>query len=141
MRNGYLLDTHILIWLLDDDGRLNKNIREDIDYFQHLYLVSVESLREIVILQSLNKILYNRTPDEIVSDLQERMINIIPTQTNHIRALKNLPVPKINGKTHEEPFDRLLISQAIADKHILISSDAKFPFYKEYGLQLLVNEK
>ncbi|OAV66352.1 hypothetical protein Barb6_02622 [Bacteroidales bacterium Barb6] len=87
------------------------------------------------------KILYNRTPDEIVSDLQERMIDIVPTQINHIRALKNLPVPKINGKTHEEPFDRLLISQAIADKHILISSDAKFPFYKEYGLQLLVNEK
>ncbi|OAV74664.1 hypothetical protein Barb7_01802 [Bacteroidales bacterium Barb7] len=76
-----------------------------------------------------------------MSGLQERMIDIIPTQTNHIRTLKKPPVPIINGKAHEEPFDRLLIAQAIADRHILISSDAKFSFYKKYGLQLLVNEK
>ncbi|OAV73691.1 hypothetical protein Barb6_00018 [Bacteroidales bacterium Barb6] len=53
--NSYLLDTYILIWLLNGNGRLNKNIREDIDYFQHLYYVSVETLHEIVILKSLKK--------------------------------------------------------------------------------------
>jgi PIN domain nuclease of toxin-antitoxin system len=43
---GYLLDTHIVIWFLADDrDSLNRNIREDIQYFQHPYYVSVESLR------------------------------------------------------------------------------------------------
>ncbi|OAV63554.1 PIN domain protein [Bacteroidales bacterium Barb6] len=141
MKDRYLLDTHILIWLLNDSNRLNKNIREDIDYFQHLYYVSVETLREIVILKSLKKITFDYNLDKIITRLQERMINILPIEARHIKALEKLPVPKINGKAHEEPFDRMLISQAIADKHTLISSDAKFPFYKDYGLQLLVNER
>lgn len=63
--NHYLLDTHILIWLLNGNNRLNKNIREDIDYFQHQYYVSVETLREIVILQSLKKIELDYNLDKI----------------------------------------------------------------------------
>ncbi|OAV65186.1 PIN domain protein [Bacteroidales bacterium Barb6] len=139
--NSYLLDTHILIWLLNDSDRLNKNIREDIDYFQHLYYVSVETLREIVILKSLKKITFDYTLNKIIFLLQERQINILPIEANHIKALEKLPVSKTDRKIHEEPFDRMLIALAIADKHTLISFDAKFPFYKDYGLQLLVNEK
>jgi PIN domain nuclease of toxin-antitoxin system len=137
----YLLDTHILIWLLDvDDDSLNKNIREDIDYFQHSYYVSVESLREIVILQSLKKIDLKDSIYKIISLLTERQIKIVPVEVNHIKELEKLPTLKINGKTHEDPFDRLLIAQSIAEKYTIISSDAKFPSYKDYGLRLLVNE-
>ena len=88
--NCYLLDTHILIWLLDDD---------------------------------------------------ERQINILPIDVCDIKTLEKLPILEINEKKHADPFDRLLISQAIAGKFVLISSDSKFPFYKVYGLKLLVNEK
>lgn len=70
MSNGYLLDTHILIWLLDDDSRLNRSIRDDIDYF-HTYHVSVESLREIVILQSLKKLSFKHGFEKIIADLQK----------------------------------------------------------------------
>ena len=141
MNNSYLLDTHILIWLLNDNVRLNENIREDVDYFQHTYYVSVETLREIVILQSLKKISFTPTVDKIITDLQERQIGISPVEAAHIKALEKLPILNINGKNHEDPFDRLLISQAIASKYTLISSDSKFPFYKDYGLKLLANEK
>ncbi|OAV74663.1 hypothetical protein Barb7_01801 [Bacteroidales bacterium Barb7] len=48
MKNSYPLDTHILIWLINKNSRLNKNICEDIDYYQHPYHISAESLREIV---------------------------------------------------------------------------------------------
>ena len=139
MNVGYLLDTHILIWLLDDDDRLDKNIREDIDYFQQTYYVSVETLREMVILQSLKKISFMLTIDKVIDDLQRRQINILPIEATHIKALEKLPVLTINGKKHEDPFDRLLISQSIANKYTIISSDFKFPFYKEHGLKLLVN--
>ena len=135
----YLLDTHILIWLLNENNRLNRNIREDIDYFQYSYCVSVESLREIVILQSLRKIAFDYGLERIITILSERQINILPIEATHIKALEKLPVLTINGKKHEDPFDRLLISQSIANKYTIISSDFKFPFYKEHGLKLLVN--
>jgi PIN domain nuclease of toxin-antitoxin system len=141
MINSYLLDTHILIWLLDDDDRLNANIREDIDYFQHTYSISVETLREIVILQSLKKISFKPAIDKIITDLQNRQINILPIDPLHIKELEKLPVLSIHGKTHDDPFDRLIIAQTIAGKYTIVSSDSKFPFYKEYGLKLLVNEK
>jgi len=135
----YLLDTHILIWLLNENNRLNRNIREDIDYFQYSYCVSVESLREIVILQSLRKIAFDYGLERIITILSERQINILPIEATHIKALEKLPVLTINGKKHEDPFDRLLISQSISNKYTIISSDFKFPFYKEHGLKLLVN--
>ncbi|OAV74885.1 PIN domain protein [Bacteroidales bacterium Barb7] len=138
----YLLDTHILIWVLTDDSRLDKNIREDIEYFQHPYFVSVESLREIVILQSLGKIAIHYNLNEIVDFLAKWQISIIPVEINHIKELEKLPVLTIDGKTHDDPFDRLLIAQAIANKYIIISSDRKFPFYTETcRLKLLINEK
>jgi len=138
---GYLLDTHILIWLLDDDNRLNQHIRDDIDFFQHAYYVSVETLREIVILQSLKKIEFNFNLERIIAVLNERQINILSVDVDDIKALEKLPILVINEKKHEDPFDRLLISQAIAGKFVIISSDSKFPFYREYGLKLLVNDK
>ena len=140
--NGYLLDTHILIWFLKNDKeKLNENIREDIEYFQHPYNVSVESIREIVILQSLKKIQLDYNVEKIIDFLKSIQVNIMPIDVNHIKALEKLPILALNGKTHDDPFDRLLISQAIASKYTIISSDSKFPFYKDYGLKLLVNEK
>ena len=139
--NGYLLDTHILIWLLDDDNLLDKNIREDIDYFQYPYYVSVESLREVVILQSLRKIEFNYSLEKIILILTERQVNILPIGINDIKALEKLPTLTINGKKHEDPFDRLIISQAISGRYTIVSSDSKFPFYKEFGLNLLVNKR
>jgi len=138
----YLLDTHILIWLLKGNIRLNQNIREDIDYFQHTYYASVESLREIVILQSLCKIEFDFSLEKIISILSERQINILSIEVSHIKALEKLPFPIMNnGKKHEDPFDRMLIAQAVAGRFTLISSDTKFPLYKTHGLKLLVNER
>jgi PIN domain nuclease of toxin-antitoxin system len=139
--NGYLLDTHILIWLLKNNRiKLNENTREDIEYFQYAYCISVETLREIVILQSLKKISFSLSVDKIITDLQKRQIDILSVEAAHIMELEKLPILSINGKKHEDPFDRLLISQAIAGKYTVISSDSKFPFYKDCGLRLLVNE-
>ena len=76
MNDCYLLDTHILIWLLDDDDCLDENIREDVYFFQHRYYTSVESLREIVILQSLKKISFTSVVDKIIADLQKWQIGI-----------------------------------------------------------------
>ncbi|MDR0864637.1 MAG: type II toxin-antitoxin system VapC family toxin, partial [Candidatus Symbiothrix sp.] len=115
--------------------------REDIEYFQHPYYISVETLREIVILQSLKKIKFDYSLDKIVDYLNEVQIKILPIEVDHIRALEKLPISKIDTKMHEDPFDRMLIAQSIAEKFTIVSSDGKFPPYRNYGLKLLVNEK
>ena len=134
----FLLDTHILIWLLTDSDKLNKNLREDIEYFQYSYFVSVESLREIVILWSQKKIEINL--DMAISYLQRFQITILPIEARHIKELERLPILTINGDQHLDPFDRMLIAQSITEKCTIISSDRKFPFYQNQGLKLLVNE-
>jgi PIN domain nuclease of toxin-antitoxin system len=138
MKN-YLLDTHAVIWLLTNDDKLNENIREDIEFFQSVYFVSVESLREIVILRSLNKIDIENDLGKIISDLEEKQVWIIPIELKHIKTLEKLPIYQNNGKQHNDPFDRMLIAQAITDNLTVISADAKFPFYRQYGLNLLIN--
>ena len=139
--NSFLLDTHILIWLLTGNNKLNKNIREDIEYFQNLYCVSVETLREIVILQSLNKIRFDDSLDKIVNYLKNIQIEVIPIEINDIKQLEKFSSSKDSGIRHSEPFDRMLIAQAIARNLTLVSSDRKFPAYCDYGLKLLINEK
>ena len=141
---SYLLDTHIVIWLLKKDNRLNENIREDIEYFQHPCYVSIETLHEIVILQSLKKIVLDHDLEKlekIVDYLHNGQIQILPLGINHLKALGKLPTNKVDKQIHDDPFDRILIAQAIAEKLTIISSDSKFPPYCNCGLKLLVNEK
>ncbi|GHT43142.1 twitching motility protein PilT [Bacteroidia bacterium] len=139
--NSYLIDTHIFIWFLTNDDSLNKNIREDIEYFQHPCYVSVETLREIIILQSLKKIKLDYTLDEIISYLKKIRMDILSIDINHVKALEKLPANKDNKDIHDDPFDRMLIAQSIAEKLTIVSSDGKFPPYRDFGLKLLVNEK
>ena len=134
---GYLLDTHILIWLLSKDDRLNKYIREDIEYFQYPYYVSVESFREIVMLRHLKKI--SISLERAISYLQQFQMTLMPIGLNHVKELEKLPELTFDGEKHNDPFDRMLIAQAIAEKFTLISADGKFPFYKKHGLKLLEN--
>ena len=136
---SYLLDTHILIWLLTDSNKLNNNIREDIEYYQHPCYVSIETLHEIVILQSLKKITVDYSLEKIVDYLKAIQIQILPLEINHVNALGKLPTSKTDKQIHDDPFDRILIAQAIAEKFTIISSDGKFPPYCSYGLRLLAN--
>jgi len=137
---SYLLDTHVFIWLLTDSDKLNNNIREDIEYFQYPYYVSIETLHEIVILQSLKKITLDYSVEKIADYLKTVQIQILPLEINDVKVLGTLPTNKVDKQIHDDPFDRILIAQAIAEKLTIISSDGKFPPYCDYGLKLLVND-
>ncbi|MCL1932541.1 MAG: type II toxin-antitoxin system VapC family toxin [Candidatus Azobacteroides sp.] len=139
--NSYLLNTHIFIWLLTDSDKLNNNIREDIEYFQYPCYVSIETLLEIVILQSGKKMVLDYNLEKIADYLKTVQIQILPLEISHVKALSKLPTNKIDKQIHDDPFDRILIAQAIAEKLTIISSDGKFPPYCDYGLKLLINER
>lgn len=135
----FLLDTHILIWFLDEDTKLNKHIREGISYFQNDYFISIEALHEIITLQTAGKIDLELDLVQIAQILKNHNIKILPIELIHLKTLEHLSVPVINGKRHLDPSDRMMIAQAITEKLTFISSDKKFPYYKDKNFILLEN--
>jgi PIN domain nuclease of toxin-antitoxin system len=93
-----------------------------------------------VILQTNKKLKVDFTIDKLAKIIEYYNFTIISTEPKHIKALEKLPVVIIDGKKHDDPFDRLLIAQSISEKFTIISSDLKFPFYTNFGLKLLENE-
>jgi PIN domain nuclease of toxin-antitoxin system len=135
-----LLDIHILIFLLSDSKQINRHLLDDILYDDHvLVYTSVVCLQEIVILQHLRKIEMKISLRTILKEIAEKNIRILDVRPEHIETLEKLSYPVINGKIHEDPFDRLLIAQAISERITLVSSDQKFPFYKDRQFDLIQN--
>ena len=133
---SYILDTHILIWFITQDSQLKPAIKAVLFDQANEFYVSHESLREIVIKAKLNKpdfrLLKGITISEIATTLQDTLgVNLINSKVMHVQQLEEL-IP-----IHNDPFDHILICQAITEKLIMISHDGNFPLYEQQGLQLL----
>ena len=128
-RKGYLLDTHILVWLLRKNNKLNESIREDIEYFQHFYYASVVSLHEIIFLIQEGKMRADDSIAKIIKETEEKQIQFLDIKPKHIEALERLSTPLVGSKEHKDQFDRTIISQGIAEGLTVISADSKFPLY------------
>jgi len=139
-KKGYLLDTHILIWFLLNNPKLNKSIKEDIEYFQNSYYASVVSLHEMIFLIQEKKIKNYDSIAAIVKTVQEKQIQFLDIKPKHIEALEKLSTPLIGQKEHKDQFDRTIISQGIAEGLTVISADTVFPLYKDKGFRLLENK-
>jgi PIN domain nuclease of toxin-antitoxin system len=136
-----MLDTHLLIWYLTGNKWLNRRICYDIDYYQRSFCVSVEALKEIVMLRARNKIDAHLTLVYVLRILEERAISIIYVELSHLMQLEGLPflIDPATGDYHRDPVDRMMISQAISMGYALISADHMFPYYEEHGLKVIVN--
>ena len=133
----YILDTHTLLWFLENNPRLPENIRENIEYIQYEFYISHLSLIEIDNLRKLGKISYNLSLEDTLNKLQESYIEVHFDSMKDLKVLDNLEMKTINAKTHGDYIDRMLIATAIANHYIMISADSKFPHYKQSGLSLL----
>ena len=72
----------------------------------------------------------------VIQDIYKRLgIRVLEIDNRHLITLNQLTVPK----EHRDPFDHLIISQAITDRMCLISADTKMKYYTKQGLNLLVN--
>jgi PIN domain nuclease of toxin-antitoxin system len=119
-----LLDTHAFIWWIIQTSRLSATAFAAMQNPQNELLLSAISLWEIQLKIQLGRLRFNLPLPELVEE-QQRLngIQLLPIQPEHVYALSQLPFH------HKDPFDRLLISQAITEQAALISSDAKFPTY------------
>ena len=134
----YLLDTNIFIDMVTEDY-ISGDIRELTTDYENLIYVSSESIKEFIHLTRAGKVIPSkefRTPD--VFDLIENTLGfqVKYVTKEHLRTFATLDV--VEG--HNDPSDRLIISQALTEKMPVISSDTKFPKYRKMGLELIFNE-
>ena len=115
-----LLDTHILIWWLNDDSKLPEIIRSKIADGNNLVFYSAVSIWEIRIKEALGKI---ELPDDFFNVLLAQKFESIDMTTEHANKLKDLPL------FHRDPFDRMLITQAKSENLTLITADSAFQQY------------
>ena len=120
----YLLDTHTLIWLFSNNPQLSNQARSiNTDESNELF-VSIASIWELTIKSSLGKLnLTIPLSDLIAQKLIPSDIQLLPIQLEHLAVLQILPFH------HRDPFDRILIAQAISDRLTLLSTDAAFKSY------------
>ena len=121
----YLLDTHVLLWLLEDDDKIEKDTYKIITDSSNLCYVSVVSLWEITIKVSLNKLKFDISFKELYFYLYNNNIEILNIDIFDLEVLKDLPF------IHNDPFDRMLISQTINQNLILITKDLIIPKYPQ----------
>lgn len=119
-----LLDTHIFLWFLAGDERLRESARTLLVEPENEVLLSVASLWEIAIKVNLGKLTLDRPFEELIPEqLALLEIDRLPIRMEHLTALLKLPLH------HRDPFDRLIISQALAEGLPVLSSDPEFHKY------------
>jgi len=124
----YLIDTHILIWFVEGNERLDEDVRSLIANPVNEIYISQASLWELTIKISIGKLSLSISVSELEMFLINHDFQIIETKFIHYDKLQNLPF------YHQDPFDRLIISQAQAEDYTIVTHDDRF---KEYDVKLL----
>ncbi|MBD3421745.1 MAG: PIN domain-containing protein [Chitinivibrionales bacterium] len=110
-----MLDTHILLWWLDDPAKLTDDACGLISSGSNNVYISSAVIWEIVLKKSLGKL---EIPPELDTIIQENRFQYLPVAPQHAFALEKLP------NIHRDPFDRILIAQALHEKFTFITRDA-----------------
>ncbi len=138
----YLLDTNIFIYSVIDPDNLSRDVRAIIEDYDNTFCISAESAKELVVAYR-SKGLGNKkwkTPEAMVRAIEDDYgIVILPIAKEHVLTYSRLQLNEAQG--HKDPSDHIIIAQAITEKMPLISSDTRFPFYRNQGLELIFNTK
>ena len=119
-----LLDSHTFIWSYDEQHKLSRNALQAMSDPTNNLFLSLVSIWEIQIKIMLGKFKFAAPFADVIRERQKvNGFQLLPVSLPHILALENLP------PQHKDPFDRLLISQAIVENMTLISNDGFFPLY------------
>lgn len=130
--SSYLLDTHVVLWLLFDVDKIANPTLEIIKNTDNNIYISAASFWEISIKYKLKKLdLNNLNVSELPIIFSEKGYEIISISSDEAAALWELKLDY-----HKDPFDRILIWQAIKNNFIFISNDVNMSPYRAEGLRL-----
>jgi PIN domain nuclease of toxin-antitoxin system len=115
-----LVDTHVLLWWLSGDPALSPTAGDLLADPEHEPLVSAASVWEIAIKRSLGKL---TVPDDLLDLITAEGFTWLPIHPAHAWRVRELP------PHHRDPFDRVLVAQALTESLPLVSSDARLATY------------
>lgn len=131
----YLLDTHYILWSLFTPERISASVRSILENEHDSKFISGVSVWEISLKFSLGKLeLGGTNPSELFDKSLEAGFEIADIENRLFATYYQLP----KKDDHRDPFDRLLIWQAIANGYTLITQDKKIAQYRVDGLQVIV---
>lgn len=124
-----LLDTHVWLWSLGDPGRLSKEAKRLLGSRRNVIHLSAASALEIALKVSIGKL---QLPEPVETYVPTRMARqgITPLSITHAHALRLSTLPP----HHRDPFDRLLVAQAMIERLPLLTAD---PIFAPYGIDLI----
>lgn len=120
-----LLDTHILLWALGASAKLPAAARSGILDPANEVLFSAASIWEIAIKMELGRVDFVASAEEIARVAVESGIDELPVRAQHAALTARLP------RHHRDPFDRLLVAQAMSEPARLLTVDAALEPYSE----------
>lgn len=118
-----LLDTHILLWAAYNPDRLSDKAKALISDTGNTLHFSVASLWEVAIKSSLGRADFSVDAAELRMGLVANDYNELPIESGHVLRVPTLP------NIHADPFDRILVAQAMAEGFVLLTHDSKVTAY------------
>jgi len=119
-----LLDTHIFLWFISGDRRLDSKLNETIRDSRNIVYLSVVSIWEAIVKYQLGKLPLPESPEIYLPKQRERhLIETLSLDEGSVSQLSKLP------SLHRDPFDRILICQAIYHRLILATVDSSIRAY------------
>ena len=133
-----MLDTCAIIDLLVDMDNLSKGAQALIEDPDNILFASAESMRELVVHFNNKRLLnrYFKTSTDVLKAVETELdIEFLPVRRNVGYQYSRLTINE--AEDHRDPSDHIIISHAITERMPLLSSDTRFPFYREQGLDLI----
>lgn len=130
----YLLDTHVVLWIAFDDTQISQKARDILLTDDTEIYLSAISIWEICIKYRPGKLdLKNHTPETLVDGFKRNFeCRFLDLEFDDAVSFFNL-----NADHHKDPFDRMLVWQALQHRLCIISNDEKIHAYKDTGLKLI----
>ena len=120
-----LLDTHVLLWALGGHGRLSPTTRELLEDPATDVFFSAASIWEIAIKAALGRADFAVRPEEIAAAAVRDGFAELPVRSDAVALVARLPLH------HRDPFDRLLVAQAVTEPARLLTADPRLPPYSD----------
>ncbi|MCL2873447.1 MAG: type II toxin-antitoxin system VapC family toxin [Defluviitaleaceae bacterium] len=121
---GIILDTHVAIWFFEGDKRLSKSAIDAICDLDNMIYVSIASVWEVSIKLSTGKLKFDGGIENFIETIYKNEFELLGISPRHTKTIAELPF------IHRDPFDRMLVAQAIAEDMAILTVDENIARYE-----------